>query len=150
MKRAKSKSFVAEFPLQTTPADEHSLSVRLLAARHLYNATLGESLRRLHSLRQRPDFALARALQKGAARTKRFQSLNERFGFLPGEIQKFAERCRDACWLTDHLGSHDTQTAAQRAFRAVQDYAFGKHGRPRFKGKGRYHSLEGKSNAACL
>ena len=40
MPRVKTLSFVAEFPLQTTAADEKTLDTRLNAARHLYNACL--------------------------------------------------------------------------------------------------------------
>jgi hypothetical protein len=49
------------------------------------------------------------------------------------------------------LGAHETQKIASRVFAAVQEHAFGKRGRPRFKGRGRpLHSLEGKSNAAGI
>ena len=51
MPRVKTLSFVAEFPLQTTAADEKTLDTRLNAARHLYNACLQESLRRLDLMR---------------------------------------------------------------------------------------------------
>ena len=50
MPRAGTPSFIAEFALHTTPADDSALDKRLDAARNLYNASLGESLRRL-----RPD-----------------------------------------------------------------------------------------------
>jgi len=45
--RIKTPSFVAEFPLQTTLADETTSLIRLDAARNIYNASLGELLRRL-------------------------------------------------------------------------------------------------------
>jgi hypothetical protein len=45
---------------------------------------------------------------------------------------------------------NDLQTTALRAFRAVQHYAFGKRGRPRFKRFGALESVEGKSNAAVI
>jgi hypothetical protein len=50
--RKKTPSFIAEFPLSTTPADERELSIRLDAARQIYNASLGESLRRLDLMRE--------------------------------------------------------------------------------------------------
>jgi hypothetical protein len=68
-------------------------------------------------------------------------------GFSPAVIQKFAEGCRDACWIGDHLGSHDTQTTSLRAFRAVEMHVYGKRGRPRFKGYRCLHSVEGKGDA---
>ncbi len=155
--RQKTPSFIAEFPLIVTAADARDLSIRLNAARHIYNAALGEALRRLDRMRGTADWAAASALPKGEprsparkARAEAFKANLAQFEFCAASIQKFAERCRDACWIGDHLGSHDTQTASLRAFRAVEQHAFGKRGRPRFKGYGRFHSIEGKSNAAVI
>jgi len=157
--RSKTPSFVAEFPLQTTPADDAALSIRLDGARNIYNASLGESLRRLDLMRESLDWQRARAMPptigtnaKGKPmpnkeRTDLFKATQIRFGFSSASIQKFAETCRDACWIGEHLGSHDTQTTSLRAFKAVQQYAFGKRGRPRFKGFRRLHSVEGKADA---
>jgi len=75
-----------------------------------------------------------------------FRAAIVRYGFTSGEIQKHAESCRDAFWIGEHLGSHDTQTTSLRALKAVQMYAFGKRGRPRFKGRKRMNSVEGKSD----
>ena len=147
-------SFVAEFPLATSAADERALDVRLDAVRHIQNASQGEALRRLKSMRDSKDWQAARAMPRGEpksaerkARSEAFKEAAVRFGFTSAAIQKFAEACRDACWIGDHLGSHDTQTTSLRAFRAVQQYAFGKRGRPRFKPRSRVNSVEGKGDA---
>lgn len=157
--RAKTPSFIAEFPLRTTAADERTLMVRMDAARQIFNASLDESLKRLERMRQSKDWQAARAMPqtKGTdtkgkripnrERAMLFKETMARFGFTSASIQKHAEACRDACWIGDHLGSHDTQTTSLRAFRAVQMHAFGKRGRPRFKGKSRLHSVEGKGDA---
>lgn len=144
---APTPSFIAEFPLRTSAADERALNVRLEAARHIYNACLDEALQRLASMRQSKGWQAARSLPKGRERTALFKATMARFGFSSASIQKHAEACRDACWIGDHLGSHDTQTTSLRAFRAVQMHAFGKRGRPRFKGRNRLHSVEGKGDA---
>ena len=151
MKRSKTPSFVAEFPLRTSPSDERELAIRLDATRNVFNACLGESLERLARMRASVEWALARALpKKTKERTKAFQACNDKFGFTQGAIQKYAEACRDACWIGDHIGSHDTQTTSARAFAAVQQYCFNKMGKPRFKGKRQVHSIEGKSVDAVL
>ena len=157
MKRAKSDSFVATFPVQVTPVMARELETRLDAARNVYNAVLGESLRRLTQMRESVEWHAARGLPKGGpksterkARARAFYAARTRFGFSYVALQKFAESCRDGCWIGAHLGSHDTQTVSLRAFVAVEQYALGKRGRPRFKGKGRLHSLEGKSNDAVI
>ena len=148
MPRVKTLSFVAEFPLQTTAADEKTLDTRLNAARHLYNACLQESLRRLDLMKQSKAWQAARAMpatvdkRHNKARSQAFGAELERFGFTSREIEKHALSCRNACWIGDHLGSHDTQTTSLRAFRAAEQYAFGKRGRPRFKSLNRLNSTE--------
>jgi putative transposase len=62
--RKKTPSFIAEFPLSTTPADERELSIRLDAARQIYNASLGESLRRLDLMRESKAWQAAQAMPK--------------------------------------------------------------------------------------
>ena len=49
---------------------------------------------------------------------------------------------RTTCWLKDHVGGRDSYATGRRAFLAVQQYSFGKRGRPRFKSYNRIHSVE--------
>ncbi|MFZ0694889.1 MAG: hypothetical protein WAN51_12220, partial [Alphaproteobacteria bacterium] len=58
-------SFVLELPLNTTAGDGRDLSVRLDAARQIYNAVLGECLRVLALMRESRDWRRARAMPKG-------------------------------------------------------------------------------------
>jgi hypothetical protein len=157
--RRTTPSFVAEFPLRTTAADERTLVSRLDAQRNVYNAALGETLRRLGLMRQSRDWQRARAMPKTLGKDSKgkpipnrerallFRAVQERLAFSPASIQKFCEACRDSCWIGDHAGSHDTQATSLRAFKAVQQHAFGKRGRPRFKAPGRLNSVEGKTDA---
>jgi putative transposase len=152
-KRSKTNSFIAEFPLATTPLDERTLSIRLEAARGIYNACLGEALKRLRLMRDSKEWKKAKALpsriegKPNKARSDAFKAVRERFGFTSGAIQKFGEQCRDACWIGDHLGSHDTQTTTLRAFHAVEEYLFGTKGKPGFKRRGEFQSIQGKEQA---
>jgi hypothetical protein len=52
--------------------------------------------------------------------------------------------------LKDHLPGHVAQTAATRAFNAVLQYAFGKRGRPKFRGRDRYNSFESKEARSTI
>jgi hypothetical protein len=146
MPRIKTPSFVAEFPLQTTAADEAALDTRLNAARNLYNACQQEALRRLALMRQSKAWQDARKLPR-KERGKAYRIVKEDFGFTSREIEKHALACRNACWIGDHMGSHDTQTISLRAFRAVEQYCYRVRGRPRFKAFNRLHSIEGKADA---
>ncbi|WP_018289890.1 hypothetical protein [Verrucomicrobium sp. 3C] len=159
--RAKTPSFIAEFPLRTTAADELALSKRLAAARQIYNASLGEALRRLALMRQSKDWQHACRMPKtvmdeqsgnrisNKERSSRFRKTQERFGFTRDSIQKFAEACRDACSIGDHLGSHEhADRESAGIFRPVQGYAFGVRGRQDSRPASRFHlGVEGKGDA---
>jgi len=137
--------FVLELPLVTTPQQERVLEVRLDVARQVYNACLGEALRRLCLMRQSVDYQRARKLPKGRERKQAFAELRKRFGFDEYALHGYAKQFGHA-WLGQHLDSDTIQKLASRAFDAAQKYAYGAKGRPRFKGKRRLHSVEGKRN----
>ncbi len=143
-------SFVLELPLNTTAGDGRDLSVRLDAARQIYNAVLGECLRVLALMRESRDWRRARAMPKGQDRSDLFKSVIQRFDFKSSMADRYAIACKNNCWVGCHLSSNETQKAALRAFRAVRHYAFGKRGRPRFKHFGELHSVEGKTNKAGI
>ena len=149
-RRNRTPSFILDLPMRVDAVQADILQTRLDAARQVCNAALDASLRRLDLLRESRDWRRARKMDKGPARTRAFRDLARAAGFTQYDIQKVAERCRDACWIGDHLGSHDTQTTARRAFQAAQQYGFGKRGRPRMKGHGRLRSIEGKGDAVIL
>jgi transposase len=143
-------------PLRTTSSDEKRLLARLEAARQVYNACLGESLKRLALLRQSKAYQAAKKMPRGKknspkakARSKAFRQANRAIGFHEYDLHAYAAQFNH-CWIGEHLDINTIQTLATRAFQAVQQYAFGKRGRPRFKGKNQMDSIEGKSNASGI
>jgi hypothetical protein len=68
--RAKTPTFIAEFQLCAT--DERALRIRLDAGRNIYNAALGEALRRLDLMRESKAYQAARAMPKGKDRAAAF------------------------------------------------------------------------------
>jgi putative transposase len=159
MARATTPTFIVELPLSVTRAEAREMDVRLELGRQLYNACLGEGLRRLARLREGPAWAQACAMPRmkdrkpNKERAAAFAAARAAAGFTSAAISVFGTRCKnEAKWndgraRTDaRVGAHECQVIAQQAFSAVDLYAFGKRGRPRFKGKGRpLHSLQGKS-----
>lgn len=148
-------SFVTEVPLVVDAAQERTLLVRLDAARQVYNACLGESLRRLDLVRQSKAYRRAGRMPKtveGKAnkdRAKAFADANAVYGLREYDLHSYAKKFSHS-WLGEHLDSNTVQKLATRAFKTVQQYAFGKRGRPRFRGKNRLRSVEGKSNASGI
>ena len=127
----------------------------------MYNACLGEALRRLGLVRQSVWFGrgLATPRHQKEERQAHFRAARTRYGFADAALQRYGIRLRSKdgtgrkaakTWLGEHLGAHEVQALASRAYRAANEYLLGKHGRPRFKGKGRLHSVEGKGPGSGL
>ena len=162
-KRDRTPSFVCELPLRVPLLGSLGgrLAAKLEAARQVYNACLGEALRRLGLVRQSVWFARGRATprQRKQERQAHFQAARDQHGFSDAGLQQYGIRLRSKdgtgpkapkTWLGKHLGAHEVQTLATRAYRGANDYLLGRHGRPRFKGKGRLHSVEGKGPGSGL
>ena len=158
MSRKSGPSFVLELPLVVNPQENRVLSVRFEAGRQLYNAVLGEAMRRLDLMKQSKAWQSARKRPRGAPgsrerkdRFAEFSSIAGTIGFTDYDIQSYATQCKNACWIGDHLDAHTTQKIGTRAFKAAQRYQFRTGGRPRFKPKWKMlESMEGKSNVTGL
>ncbi len=154
MARQKTSSFIIELPLTLTKSDEAEAIVRLDLARKLFNACLDEALRRLDLMRESRAWQATGLLHRKSQKNERkesFKLLNHQYGFLSASISAFGTQCKNEAQWNDHLGAHETQRIAERAFHAVEEHCFGKRGRPRFKGKFRpLHSMEGKSSGSGL
>ena len=154
-------SFVGELPLRVSWSMGRRLEAKLEAARQAYNACLGEGLRRLGLVRQSVWFAKAKATprQQKEERQAHFHVARDQHRFSDAALQQYGIRLRSKggtgpkapkTWIGQHLGAHEVQALASRAYRAANEYLLGKHGRPRFKGKGRLHSVEGKGPGSGL
>jgi transposase len=143
-------SFVSEIPLKVSQKEEGVLLRRLEAARQMYNACLGEAMRRVNLIRQSRNFTLARSLKSSNPERKvLFKRARERYEFSDYAIQSFGTRIRHS-WIGEHIDAHTGQKIATRAFNAAEKVLLGKTRRVRFKGKNQLDSVEGKSNAAGI
>ena len=154
-------SFVCELPLRVGWVLGKRLAARLEAARQVYNACLGEALRRLGLVRQSVWFGQGRATppRQRQERQAHFRAARDQQGFSDSALQRYGIRLRskdgtgakaEKTWIGEHLGAHEVQGLASRAYRAANEYLLRKRGRPRFKGKGRLHSVEGKGSGSGL
>ncbi|OCB02812.1 hypothetical protein BBC27_11360 [Acidithiobacillus ferrivorans] len=158
MSKKAGPSFVLELPLVVSPHESRVLAVRFEAGRQLYNAVLGEALRRLDLMKQSRAWAAARKMPQGApnspeqkARAAEFSLITQTLGFTDYDIQAHATKCKNACWIGDHLDAPTTQKIGTRAFTAAQRYQFRTGGRPRFKPKWKMlESMGAKSNASAI
>lgn len=138
-------SFQTEIPLNLNSSQKSILLKRFEAGRQVYNACLGESLKRLQLMRQSKVWQTACKLYKGKERIKVFREINAEFGFQEYDLYNYATQFTGT-WLNDHADSQTTKKLAKRAFNATQQYAFGIRGKPKFKRYGELNSIESSSN----
>lgn len=154
-KKKKTPSAIIEFRLLENQKDYKELLKLQDLGRILYNACLGESLRRLKLVKAHKLYKETIAIPKDTKENKdkrnlNFKFLNNKYGFTNASIQSFAVKCKNKSKFLNQLGVHVIQKLATRAFHAVQKVAFGKAKKVKFKKKGDFVSLEGKNNTTFL
>ncbi len=112
-------------------------------------------------MRQSVWFARGKATprQRKQERQAHFRAAREQHGFSDAAMQRYGIRLRskdgrgataEKTWIGAQIGAHEVQALASRAYRAANTYLLSQHGRPRFKGKGQMHSVEGKGSGSGL
>jgi len=152
VKRGKTPTFLVELPLATNEEQAKHLRAHLEAARCLYNALLGEAMKRLDLMRADRRWQEARRLPKTCKkpRSALFSSLRSQYGFFEYALHDYAKTAR-CHWIADHIDSTMAQTLATRAYEAANRVCLGKAKKVRFRSRGRgLDSVEGKRNDTGL
>ncbi|XWK85928.1 MAG: transposase [Phormidium sp.] len=148
--KTKTLTFIVEIPLVVSSKDLGVLSSRFEAGRQLYNACLGEAMRRLKLVEQSRKYQAAKKLKKGSKeRINAFKKANELQKYSEYDLHKYTTIIRKS-WIGEHLDSTTAQKLATRAFKASQKVALGQGKKVRFKGKNQLDSLEGKTNKSGI
>lgn len=154
--KERTPSFVATIRLKTNSKEEKQLLVLSECGRQLYNACLGECLKRLKTIQGTDLYKETIQLLKPSKediekRKANFKYLNEKYGFSDYSIQSFGTKTKnDSKFIAEHLGTHVCQKISTRAFKSAQKYAYKQAKKVRFKRKGEFVSLEGKNNQTFL
>ena len=128
--KERTPSFVATIRLKTDEKAEKQLLMLSDCGRQLYNACLGESLKRLKAIQRTDLYKETIRLSKITEtdiqkRRTNFKYLNETYGFTDASIQKFGIKTKnDSKFIAEHVGTHACQKIATPASKAVQKYAF--------------------------
>ena len=137
-------SFILELLLKTPPQQMKILNRRLEAARHLYNCCLNEALNRYQLVKESLLWQRARKTKN----KKLYKETIEKYKFSEYSLHSFVKEHQKK--FSKHIDSSTGQKIATRAFLATKEYFYKKRGRPRYKGKNQFRSVEGKSNVAGL
>lgn len=152
MKKSTTSSFLLELPLRVTQKHAKHLNAHLEVGRQLYNALLGEAMRRLCRMRADPGWQAARALPPAQKqeRTAAFARLRKQYSFTEYALHDVAKGFRTG-WIADHVDSTMAQALATRAYQAANRVCLGQAKKVRWKSRGRgLSSVEGKWNRSGL
>lgn len=123
---------------------------RFEAARQMYNACLGEAMRRVKLIRQSKNFAIARSLKRNNPERKvLFKCAREQYELSEYAIHAYSTVIRQS-WIGSHIDSNTAQKLATRAYKAAEKVLFGVAKKVRFKGKNQMDSVEGKTNTSGI
>ncbi|MBU6994300.1 hypothetical protein [Ferrovum myxofaciens] len=86
MKRTATPTFVLSIPLVVKPGEDRILIGRMEAGRRLYNATLGEALRRHGLLKQSKDWQHTRTIADRNCAPTSLSGSRKKQGFTPAAI----------------------------------------------------------------
>src|SRR5712691_7387483 len=152
VKKSKTPTFLLELPLRVDAGQARRLRAHFEAGRCLYNALLGEAMKRLRAMRADPAWQEARALPQvqKQERKEAFSRLRQVYGFSEYALHDFA-KVANCAWIADHIDSRMAQTLATRAYQAANRVCLGQAKKVRFKSKGRgLDSVENKWNKSGM
>jgi DNA-nicking Smr family endonuclease len=126
MKKSKTPTFLLELPLRVDAQQASHLRAHFEAARCLYNALLGEAMKRLGRMRadKRWEHARATPSTHKQERNALFSQLRQEYGFSEYALHAYATDARTA-WIADHLDSNTAQKLATRAYQAANRVCLG-------------------------
>jgi putative transposase len=146
---------VRSWPLRPNPVQCRDIRTRFFTGTRVYNAVLGEFIRRSRMVKADPAWETARQMPRRtkderAARRAAFDAVVAAHGFSAGAAQSFASSLRQS-WVREHLPAQETQSLGTRAFDAVKQWHLGRRGKPRFKPTKRgLHALAAKDGHGAL
>jgi len=152
VKKSKTPTFLLELPLQVTSQQAKHLRSHFEAARCLYNALLGEAMKRLKRMRADARWQQALLIPKTHQQERQalFSQLRQAYGFSEYALHAYATTARTS-WVASHLDSNTAQKLATRAYQAANRVGLGQARQVRFKSRGRgLDSVEGKNNKQGL
>lgn len=149
MQRSSTPNFITEIELAPTGKQAKKLRAKFEAARQVYNACLGEIMRRLRLMRESRAYQAARRMT-GKERTAAFRECNKTYAYREYDIHKWATQFTGS-WINQHIGARTVECVASTAFAAAQKYSFRKDNRrpPQFRRKNELKAVDGKLGSCC-
>ena len=157
MARSNTKSYILELELCFDHANPASVLLHASnSATSIYNACLGECLKRYHKLCHDREYQQLQEDYKNAINNnkplkqfyERYRDMFQKYGYSEYSLQEYASVIRKGHY--PNFGAAETQALATRAFRSADKIRVGKAERVRFHRMKDGTSFEGKSHTSKL
>ncbi|WP_066188840.1 MULTISPECIES: hypothetical protein [Gracilibacillus] len=148
MPRKRTPTYTIEFPLHIPIWQQHRLEKKFHIARMVYNACLGEALKRHKTVKADKRYRTLLHEPKSKERSKELMAIRTNHGFSEYGIHQFVKAVQHK--FKEHIGSFEAQKLATRAFQTVEKLHYGKSKRVHFKKYNDDISVENKSNKTGL
>lgn len=144
-----SSTYVLTLPMKTELWQEHKLNKRLDIARQIYNACLGEILKRYKLMKRDQRYQQAVRQPKSKERTQVFKDLTREYGVTEYDLYKYGTPLNQ--YYKKNIPATVGQAIAARAWKTFDRYRFdSKSKKVQFKRKGEVFSMEAKTNSGIL
>lgn len=142
-------TYVLTLPLKTELWQEHIINKRFNIARQIYNACLGEILKRNRAMRHDQRFQQAVRQPKSKDRTKVFNTLAKEYGVSEYDLIKYATPLNR--YYKKHMPAIVGQVIASRAWKTFDRHRFDtKSKKVQFKRFGDMTSMESKDGSGIM
>lgn len=148
MARKRIPTYVLELRLDLPVWQQHRLEKKFRIARHVYNACLGEALKRHRRVKADKVYRALLCESKSKGRDKQLSNIRLSYGFSEYGLHDFVKPVQRK--FKENIGSFEAQKLATRAFQAVEKQHFGKAKKVHFKAFNDDISVENKSNTTGL
>ncbi|AOM84382.1 Transposase [Salisediminibacterium beveridgei] len=142
------QSYILTLPLLTEKWQEDVLFKRLEIARNIYNASLGELMKRHKRLKQDEMYRYWIQQPKSKERNQALRELNKEYGLSEYAIHTYVKPIQHH--FKKNMDSFTAQKIATRSWLTFERYFYGTAKKVVFKRRGELHSVEGKSNTSGI
>lgn len=141
-------SYILTLDLNPEIYQQHILEKRFNIARQIYNACLGELLKRYKMLQNNKEYQEAIKMPKSKERNNLFKQLNQKYKLSEYSLHDFVKPIQHH--FSKNIDAFTAQKLATRAWKSFEKLMFHQAKKVNFKRFGEMDSIEGKSNSTGI
>jgi len=146
--KATTASYILTLDLKPEIFQQHILEKRFNISRQIYNACLGELLKRYKMLQNDKEYQEVIKIPKSKERNKLFKQLNQKYKLSEYALHGFAKPIQHH--FSKNIDAFTAQRLATRAWKSFEKLMFHQAKKVNFKQFGEMDSIEGKSNSTGI